>query len=299
VRQLSIDPKTVESAALVVQDVSFTVENASSDAETDTITVTLSGDANFTDPEAAVVTVTDANGNEIPLESGPTGQDINGGIDNRIAFDIAPGIGFDASSLNVTVSAVTSTFAVGHDTTVVESAAVTDSARGDANATTELSVDAPDQARFAVSYNISGTTVETGETVTVTAMIENVGEASGSKNVLFLEDGLLFDAESVTLAPNETTTVSRATRFQTAGIHNVTVGSLNETEIRVEAESGVHESGVSRELYDAVAAGDGELQRSEVIDLVNSYIADRTFAGVAVERSDVVALINYYIDRAT
>lgn len=76
------------------------------------------------------------------------------------------------------------------------------------------------------------------------------------------------------------------TNAQTFNINNITAGSR---------DCGTkHESGVTQSMFDAVA-NDGNLQRTDILSLVQSYIAGDQIHGVAPDRTDVVSLVEYYI----
>ena len=61
-------------------------------------------------------------------------------------------------------------------------------------------------------------------------------------------------------------------------------------------ESGEHESGVSVQTFDAVAGPDGEIDRSEVLEMVRDYANDRPTGGVDLTRDEVLSLVRYYVN---
>ena len=63
----------------------------------------------------------------------------------------------------------------------------------------------------------------------------------------------------------------------------------------VEVTQGRHESGVTQAVFDAAAGGDGVLSRSDVLDVVSSYIQGDTVNGVSISRSDILALVRYFL----
>ena len=55
-----------------------------------------------------------------------------------------------------------------------------------------------------------------------------------------------------------------------------------------------HESGVSRQVYAAVADDDG-LSRSEVLSMVRAYVTSGSLDGISLSRADVLTLVQYYV----
>jgi hypothetical protein len=72
----------------------------SSDGNTDSFTITAPADVTLAEP---TVTLTDADGQSIALESGPTLQDTGDGTDNQLVFAIAPDNAFNTSAVAVDV----------------------------------------------------------------------------------------------------------------------------------------------------------------------------------------------------
>ena len=59
----------------------------------------------------------------------------------------------------------------------------------------------------------------------------------------------------------------------------------------------LHESGVSQELFDAVAGDDGDLEREDVRDLVDEFLTgDQEIDGVAFDRTDVRNLVEFLLN---
>jgi len=82
-------------------------------------------------------------------------------------------------------------------------------------------------AEFEVSnLSISPDQVKPEETVTVSANVTNVGGQTGSYEVKFKVGGLLEDTETVTLSPDEFTTVQFTTSKSEEGIYTVDVDGL-------------------------------------------------------------------------
>jgi len=85
-------------------------------------------------------------------------------------------------------------------------------------------------AAFIVSeLIISPEKVNVGETVRITVTVTNVGEASGSHEVVFLIDDQKVFSREVTLAGGESTEVSFTTTGEAAGTYTVTVDGLRGT----------------------------------------------------------------------
>lgn len=81
------------------------------------------------------------------------------------------------------------------------------------------------------------TTVATGEPVTVTATYENVGDETGERTVRLTADGVLADAESIALEPNETATVTFEWNADAAGTYDLAVDDVSAGTITVEEPS--------------------------------------------------------------
>ena len=83
-------------------------------------------------------------------------------------------------------------------------------------------------AEFALSnLAVSPTTVETGETVTVSVTVTNVGEETGSHTAELLVDGSKVDEETVTLEGEASETVEFTDVSGEEGAHTVSIGDLS------------------------------------------------------------------------
>ncbi|WP_207590563.1 PQQ-binding-like beta-propeller repeat protein [Halomontanus rarus] len=82
----------------------------------------------------------------------------------------------------------------------------------------------------------SPTEIETGETVTITAMLENTGEKSGDHTVELRLDGDTIAEESVTVASGETETVTVTHTFDDPGTYTI---SVDGTELTLEVGDAV------------------------------------------------------------
>jgi hypothetical protein len=86
----------------------------------------------------------------------------------------------------------------------------------------------PAPAEFVLSnLVVSPTSIETGETVTVSVTIANVGEESGSYTAELLMDGSKVDEETVTLVGEASETVTFTGVSGDEGTHTVAVGDLS------------------------------------------------------------------------
>ncbi|PSP60063.1 hypothetical protein BRC73_04180 [Halobacteriales archaeon QH_7_66_37] len=145
-----------------------------------------------------------------------------------ITLDV-PGLGQDSTtetlsggtSTTVSLSVGTSSGDAGEYTATVASEDDTDS--------TDVRVDAP--ANFAVTIDGTNSPVVEGETLDVTATVENTGDLSDSQNITLAADGTTEDSTTVELAGGESTTVTLSwdTQPGDAGEHTATVASDNDT----------------------------------------------------------------------
>lgn len=87
------------------------------------------------------------------------------------------------------------------------------------------------------SLDATPTTVAAGESVTVTATYENVGTETGERAVRLTVDGVLADADSIALEPNETATVTFEWDADTAGTYDLAVDDVPAGTITVEDPS--------------------------------------------------------------
>jgi len=74
--------------------------------------------------------------------------------------------------------------------------------------------------------SVSKTVVEPSESFTVSVDVANVGQASGPYTVELSLDGELYDTQTVTLDPGQSTTVSFTVSSDEVGTHEVSVGGL-------------------------------------------------------------------------
>ncbi len=89
---------------------------------------------------------------------------------------------------------------------------------------------APSPAEFKVtSFTVAPKEIITGETVTVTTMVENIGETEGIYRAVLIVDGAEEESRSITLAGGEKETVSFSVVVDMAGTHNIELGQFSDT----------------------------------------------------------------------
>lgn len=101
IQNTTISPATVDEQTTTTQSLSFDALKMSSDGNTDSFTITAPADVELADPE---ITITDATGETVALESGPDIGDAGDGTNNELTFAIAPDNSFDTTELAVGVT---------------------------------------------------------------------------------------------------------------------------------------------------------------------------------------------------
>ena len=154
------------------------------------------------------------------------------------------------------------------------------------------------QPTFAVSdLSPMDVRVTQGETINVSATVENTGSVNATQTVEFRAGGNTLASESVSLDPGENTTVeftdvdtgSLSAGNQTHGVYTAD-GSQTAT-LTVQASV----SGVDDNVTAAVAGTDGAVDRQDVLDMVTGYLTGGSVDGVSITREDVLALVQYYL----
>ena len=84
--------------------------------------------------------------------------------------------------------------------------------------------------------NVDETDVEVGETVEVTATVENLGDADGEKSLALSVDGIDVEVESVSVGAGETKTVTVTHSFDEAGTFELAVNAAIAGEVTVTEE---------------------------------------------------------------
>lgn len=96
---------------------------------------------------------------------------------------------------------------------------------------------APEPAEFQVSnLHISPEEVESGQTVTITVEVRNVGEERGTHNLELIIDGIVRKSDSLTFDGGETTSMSFFVEKDIEGSYGVELGGLTGTFQVVEPE---------------------------------------------------------------
>ena len=100
-----------------------------------------------------------------------------------------------------------------------------------------LTVTEPASAEFSVTdVTLSDDEIEVGDSVDVTADIENTGDADGTYTADLVVDDELRDTTRVDVAAGDTETVTFAPSFETAGDYTVSVGDGSTQELEVNSE---------------------------------------------------------------
>jgi PGF-CTERM protein len=84
---------------------------------------------------------------------------------------------------------------------------------------------------------VESETVPPGTLVTVTAVVENVGSAAGSRTVPLVVNGVTVSETTVELAPGETQRLTFERRFQNPGTVTVAVGEATAGQLTVGTET--------------------------------------------------------------
>lgn len=98
--------------------------------------------------------------------------------------------------------------------------------------TGSFTVTAPPPTPANIAYDdisVSPMAVMEGDTVTVTVTLENTGEESGSETVELKVDGTMVDSETVTVAGEDTETVTFTITAGETGVYSIEVGSLSDS----------------------------------------------------------------------
>ena len=128
-----------------------------------------------------------------------------------------------------------------------------------------------EDATFEISdTDVSETTVYEGESVNASAIVENVGDRQGEFTVEFLVDGLVADTETVTIASDESATVSFTETFAEAG----------EYDLAIDGDS-VDTAAVGTVVVEEQAPAEFEVSNASLVD-------DVVFEGESVETTAIV-----------
>jgi hypothetical protein len=165
ISNVSLVPETVDSNATEEHELAYTVTDASADGDSDTHTITLPDSTTIS--STTIDSVTDANGDEIPVSSSASLADADGGTDNQVSFAIQPDSSFDTSSVTVDATITVDFPNVASDTTAAVTIGVSDSDRGTTNATTSVTVRAAPMASVTIDNGTSDGTEVTVDSVTL------------------------------------------------------------------------------------------------------------------------------------
>lgn len=151
------------------------------------------------------------------------------------------------------------------------------------NDTDSTDVRVLDSQNFSVGIDGTNSPVTEGNTLTVTATVENTGDSSGTKNVSLTAGGAQRDVQTVALDAGETTTVELnwETSSGDAGNYSATVASPNDTDTTdVTVEPGSPSGTASFAMDDNVA----ESYRGDVAEVdVSLNATDRVTLTVGSE----------------
>lgn len=160
---------------------------------------------------------------------------------------------------------------------------------------------APLPAEFKVTYfTVAPKEIITGETVTVTTMVENIGETEGIYRAVLIVDGAEKESRSITLAGGEKETVSFSVVVDMAGTHRIELGQYSDTfnalqsakfkvsslditpnPVRVEEEAaveiGIENVGGTEGTYVASLAVDGVVEQTRDITLAGGETGSLAF----------------------
>lgn len=119
------------------------------------------------------------------------------------------------------------------------------SVTGESDAYYEFTAQSPGLSVFAIGVKQAGlaitsatldqTTIQTGDRVTVTAAIENTGEAEGTVTAVLLVNGQVITQQPVTIPPGETRDVSFVRQFTNAGTFMISVSGTTAGQVTVQA----------------------------------------------------------------
>jgi S-layer protein (TIGR01567 family) len=109
------------------------------------------------------------------------------------------------------------------------------------------------EARYSYSnLTIEPLLAETGDDVTISASVRNIGTETGEEDVQLLINGNVEASEQVILDPGQEETVSFTVSMEEAGIYNVTIGTLNGN-FEIEESQGIPAAGIVIALMAVIA----------------------------------------------
>ncbi len=109
------------------------------------------------------------------------------------------------------------------------------------------------EARYSYSnLAIEPLLAETGDDVTISATVRNIGTETGEEDVQLLINGNVEATEQVILDPDQEKTLNFTVSMEEAGTYNVTIGNLNGT-FEVEESQGIPAAGIVISLLIVIA----------------------------------------------
>ena len=180
----------------------------------------------------------------------------------------------DDADTTITSAATEHVLAVEQDTTYEAVIVVADEAGNEATESIEFAVDSPPEdppedppdpgnggapppdpapAFSLLDVNLDTTTIDVGQSMTISAILENAGDADGEETIELAIDGEVVDEQTLTVEAGETADVTFDRTFDEPGKYEVSLGDV---------EAGVVE--VSPEPVADITVTDGQLSDSEV-----------------------------------
>jgi S-layer protein (TIGR01567 family) len=109
------------------------------------------------------------------------------------------------------------------------------------------------EARYSYSnLTIEPLLAETGDDVTISATVRNIGTETGEEDVQLLINGNVEASQQIILDPDQEETVSFTVSMDEAGIYNVAIGTLNGN-FEIEESQGIPAAGIAIALMAVIA----------------------------------------------
>ena len=180
----------------------------------------------------------------------------------------------------------------------------------DSNAGTVEVQGEPEPAFEVSDATISDSQILLGQTVTVTATVENVGDASGSYTASLRVDGSSVDSRTVSLQPGESTEVTFDHQFQNQGTYSVAVDDATAGTVSVElppdvsvtaADVRAETASVGEQVtIEATVQNTGDVEGDAALDLViDGTVVDSLDVTVPGQESKTVEFSHQFDDPGT
>ncbi|SDX91212.1 hypothetical protein [Halopenitus persicus] len=130
------------------------------------------------------------------------------------------------------------------------------------------------------------TTVEVGENLTVSAVVNNTGEQSGTYNASLVVDGSVVRWENGTVAADSTTTVDFVTDFGDAGTYDVTIDDLAAREVTVVGSTTIVDGAAAPDPVEPGRTVDNQLVHVEVANVSQDGDTDTHYVEFPNELAD-------------